>query len=95
LMAMLDGIKNKIHPGDPMDRNIYDLGPEERLKLPGTPSSLEESLNNLERDHEFLLQGDVFTEDVIRTWIQYKREQEVEAIRMRPHPYEFALYYDL
>ena len=95
LMAMLDGIKNKIHPGDPMDRNIYDLGPEERLKLPGTPSSLEESLNNLERDHEFLLQGDVFTEDVIRTWIQYKREQEVEEIRMRPHPYEFALYYDL
>jgi glutamine synthetase len=78
-----------------MDRNIYDLGAEERLKLPGTPSSLEESLNNLERDHEFLLQGDVFTEDVIRTWIQYKREQEVEAIRMRPHPYEFALYYDL
>jgi len=78
-----------------MDRNIYDLGPDERTKLQSTPLSLEESLKNLEQDHEYLLQGDVFTEDVIRTWVEYKRANEVEAVRMRPHPYEFALYYDL
>ncbi|MFZ9825174.1 MAG: type I glutamate--ammonia ligase [Gemmataceae bacterium] len=95
VMAMIDGIKNKIHPGEPMDRNIYDLGPDERTKLQSTPLSLEESLKNLEQDHEYLLQGDVFTEDVIRTWVEYKRANEVEAVRMRPHPYEFALYYDL
>lgn len=95
LMAMLDGVKNKIHPGQPMDRNIYDLGPEERSLLPGTPESLDEALKNLEQGHEFLLQGDVFTEDVIRTWIRFKRENEVEAMRVRPHPHEFALYYDL
>ena len=95
LMAMLDGIKNKIKPGEPLDKDIYDLGPEELERVPKTPGSLEEALANLRRDHEFLLHGDVFTADVIDTWIWYKREKEVDAIRLRPHPYEFALYYDI
>src|SRR6202795_4876994 len=95
LMAMLDGIKNKIKPGEPLDKDIYDLEPEELAKVPKAPGSLEEALNFLERDHEFLLHGDVFTKDVISTWIWYKREKEVDAIRLRPHPYEFALYYDI
>ena len=94
-MAMLDGIKNKIKPGEPLDKDIYDLEPEELAKVPKTPGSLDEALDNLEKDHEFLLQGDVFTEDVISTWIWYKREKEVDAIRLRPHPYEFYLYYDI
>ena len=94
LMAMLDGIKNRIHPGEPLDRNIYDLEPEELTGLPSTPRSLDEALDALERDHDFLLQGDVFTKDVLETWIRYKREFEVEAMRIRPHPFEFALYYD-
>jgi len=95
LMAMLDGIKNKILPGEPLDKDIYDLGAEELGKVPGTPKSLEEALRALEKDHEFLLQSDVFTQDVIDTWIWYKRTNEVEAVRVRPHPYEFALYYDI
>ena len=95
LMAMLDGIKNKMNPGEPLDKDIYDLKPEELETVPKTPASLDEALNNLRKDHEFLLQGDVFTSDVIDTWIWYKREKEVEAIRLRPHPYEFALYYDI
>jgi glutamine synthetase len=95
LMAMLDGIKNKMNPGEPLDKDIYDLEPEELEKVPKAPGSLEEALSNLEKDHEFLLQGDVFTEDVISTWIWYKREKEVDAIRLRPHPYEFMLYYDI
>ena len=95
LMAMIDGIKNKVAPGEPLDKDIYDLGAEELAKVPSTPLSLEEALNNLERDREFLLQRDVFTTDVIETWIHYKRQNEVEAIRIRPHPYEFALYYDV
>jgi glutamine synthetase len=95
LMAMLDGIKNKTKPGEPLDKDIYDLEPEELAKVPKTPGSLDEALNALERDHEFLLQGDVFTQDVISTWIWYKREKEVDAMRLRPHPYEFALYYDI
>jgi glutamine synthetase len=95
LMAMLDGIKNKTHPGEPLDKDIYDLEPEELAKVPKAPGSLDEALTNLEKDHEFLLQGDVFTQDVISTWIWYKREKEVDAIRLRPHPYEFALYYDI
>jgi glutamine synthetase len=94
LMAMLDGIKNKIPPGEPLDKDIYDLAPEELAHVPKTPGSLEEALSALERDHQFLLQSDVFTEDVISTWIWYKREKEVDAIRLRPHPYEFALYFD-
>lgn len=95
LMAMLDGIKNKMQPGEPLDKDIYDLQPEELARVPSTPVSLEEALNHLERDHEYLLYGEVFTPDVINTWIKYKREKEVEAIRTRPHPYEFALYYDI
>src|SRR5205809_5118884 len=95
LMAMIDGIKNKTRPGEPLDKDIYDLEPEELAKVPKTPGALDEALNFLERDHEFLLQGDVFTKDVISTWIWYKREKEVDAIRLRPHPYEFYLYFDI
>lgn len=95
LMAVLDGIQNKIDPGDALDKDIYDLTPEELKDVPQAPASLEQALANLEKDHEFLLRGDVFTEDVISTWIWYKREKEVDAIRLRPHPYEFALYYDI
>jgi glutamine synthetase len=95
LMAMLDGVINRIDPGEPLDRNIYDLGPEVLKGLPGLPLSLEESLLALEVDHDFLMRGDVFTEDVLSTWIRDKREQEVNAIRTRPHPFEFHLYYDV
>jgi glutamine synthetase len=95
LMAMLDGIKNKQKPGEPLDKDIYDLEPEELAKVPKTPGSLDQALEALEKDHEFLLQGDVFTRDVVSTWIWYKREKEADAIRLRPHPYEFALYFDI
>jgi glutamine synthetase len=95
LMAVIDGIKNKIKPGEPLDRDIYDMEPEELAKVPKAPGSLEESINNLERDHEFLMQGEVFTRDVIRTWIDYKRAKEIDAVRLRPHPYEFYLYFDI
>ena len=95
LMAGLDGIMNKIDPGEPLDKNIYDLEPEELEKVPGTPGTLEEALNALKDDHEFLLKGDVMTEDVLNTWIDYKMENEVNQMRMRPHPYEFSLYYDV
>jgi glutamine synthetase len=95
LMAVMDGIQNKIHPGEPLDKDIYDLEPEELAKVPKTPGALSESLDALEASHEFLLRGDVFTEDVIKTWISYKREKEVDAMRLRPHPYEFCLYYDM
>ncbi|HZW31836.1 MAG TPA: glutamine synthetase beta-grasp domain-containing protein, partial [Isosphaeraceae bacterium] len=94
LMAILDGIQNKIRPGEPLDKDIYDLQPEELETVPMTPPSLEASLEALRVDHEFLLRGDVFTPDVIDTWIWYKQSHEVETIRVRPHPYEFALYYD-
>ena len=94
-MACIDGIQNKIHPGDPMDRNIYDLPPEEAANIPKTPASLDEALAALDADHDFLLRGDVFTPDVIRTWIDYKMANEVDAIRLRPHPYEFCMYYDI
>ena len=95
LMAGLDGIQNKITPPDPMDKDLYDLPPEEMAKVKSTPGSLEEALNALRQDHDFLLKGDVFTRDVIETWIAYKQKHEVDAIRLRPHPYEFALYYDM
>ena len=95
LMAVLDGIQNKIHPGEPLDKDIYDLSPEELAEVPTTPGSLEESLAALKADHEFLLRGDVFTEDVIETWIDYKTENEVNALKLRPHPYEFCMYYDI
>ncbi len=95
LMAMLDGIRNKIHPGPPLDKDIYDLESEELQGVPSTPKTLEEALDHLRHDHAFLLQGEVFTPDVIDTWIWYKREMEAEQIRLRPHPYEFALYFDM
>ena len=95
LMAAIDGIQNKIDPGQPLDKDIYDLAPEEAAEVPTTPGSLGEALNALERDHEFLLMGDVFTKDVVQTWIEYKRENEVEALALRPHPYEFCMYYDI
>jgi len=95
LMAGLDGVINKIHPGEPLDKDIYDLSPEELADVPAAPGSLGEALDALQDDHQFLLKGDVFTEDVIETWISYKRENEVDALRKRPHPYEFMLYYDI
>lgn len=95
LMAMIDGIKNKIHPGQPLDKDIYDLGAEELAQVPSTPKTLDEALDALAKDHEFLLYSDVFTQDVIDTWINYKRKNEADAIRVRPHPFEFALYYDI
>src|ERR1051326_7869596 len=94
LMAGLDGIEKKLNPGEPLDKDIYALTPEELKDVPSMPGSLEEALDNLKNDHEFLLKGDVFTEDVVETWIGYKMENEVNAMRLRPHPYEFALYYD-
>lgn len=94
LMAAIDGIQNKIHPGDPLDRDIYDMPPEELANVPKAPGSLEEALAALERDCDFLLRGDVFTEDVIGTWVKWKREREIDAMRLRPHPYEFCLYFD-
>jgi glutamine synthetase len=94
MMAGLDGIENKIDPGEPLDRDIYDMSPEELKNVPSLPGSLEESLAALRRDHEFLLKGDVFTKEIIDLWINYKMDKEVNAVRMRPHPYEFALYYD-
>jgi glutamine synthetase len=95
LMAVLDGIENKIDPGDPLDKNIYDLPPEELAGIDSAPGSLDESLAALQEDHEFLLKGDVFTKDVIEKWIEYKTENEVNAVRLRPHPHEFFLYYDI
>jgi len=95
LMAGLDGIENKIDPGQPMDKDLYDLEPHEAAKVKKMPGSLDESLRNLEKDHDFLLKGNVFTQDVLETWWTYKREKEIDAIRLRPHPYEFFLYYDV
>ncbi len=94
LMAGLDGIQNKIDPGDPLDKDIYGLTPEELKDIPSAAGSLAEALDALEADHEFLLKGDVFTQDVIDTWIEYKRANEVDQVRLRPTPYEFFLYYD-
>ena len=95
LMAGLDGIENKMDPGKPLDKDIYDLGPKEMAEVPSLPGTLDQALTELERDHEFLLKGDVFTQDVIDSWINYKREREVDQINVRPHPYEFAMYYDI
>ena len=94
LCAGLDGIKNQIDPGEPLDVDIYDLSPEELSKIPSTPGSLEDALEALEKDHAFLTESGVFTEDFIQTWIAYKLDNEVNPMRLRPHPYEFALYYD-
>ena len=95
LQAGLDGIVNKIEPPPPIDKDIYDLEPEEHAKLNHVPGSLEAVLDALEADHAFLTEGGVFTEDVIETWVEYKRTKEVDAIRLRPHPWEFMLYYDI
>lgn len=95
LMAGLDGIQSRIEPGSPLDKDIYALSPEELEGVPKMPASLEEALDALEADHAFLLKGNVFTQDVIETWLDYKRKSEVDQIRLRPHPYEFALYYDV
>ena len=94
-LAAIDGIQNKINPGSPLDKNIYDLPPEEAKAVPKTPGSLEEALSALEKDHEYLLRGDVFTKDLIETWIDYKRHHEADAVRLRPHPHEFFLYFDI
>ncbi|MEH2274833.1 MAG: type I glutamate--ammonia ligase [Nostoc sp.] len=94
LCAGLDGIKNKIHPGEPLDKNIYELSPEELAKVPSTPGSLELALQALEKDHAFLTESGVFTEDFIENWIDYKLGNEVKQLQLRPHPYEFYLYYD-
>jgi glutamine synthetase len=95
LMAGLDGIQQRIEPPEPMDKDLYDLPPEELADVPQVPGSLEKVLDALEADHEFLQAGDVFTDDLIETWIDYKRRNEVDALRLRPHPYEFTMYYDM
>ena len=95
LMAGLDGVQNRIEPPDPLDKDLYDLPPEDMAKVPQVPGSLDESLAALEADHEFLLAGGVFTQDVIDTWLSYKRENEIDELRLRPHPWEFYMYYDI
>jgi glutamine synthetase len=95
LMAGLDGVLNKVDPGEPLDKDIYDLSPEELRHVPSMPASLDEALDCLEDDHAFLLKGDVFTEELLEAFIAYKRKNEAEAVRLRPHPYEFELYYDI
>jgi glutamine synthetase len=95
LMAGLDGVQNKITPPDPIDKDLYDLAPTDAANVKSTPGNLEDVLNALEDDHDFLLKGDVFTKDVIETWIDYKRSREVDPMRLRPHPHEFALYFDI
>ncbi|MCW2756237.1 MAG: glnA 2 [Marmoricola sp.] len=95
LMAGLDGIKNKIEPPAPIDKDLYELPPDEAASIPQVPGSLSEVLDSLEADHDYLLEGGVFTEDLIESWIGYKRTNEVDPVRLRPHPYEFELYYDI
>lgn len=95
LMAAIDGVQNKIDPGQPLDKNLYELEPEEYETIDTTPNTLDEALNALENDHEFLLQGDVFSSEVIHYWMRYKRDNEVAAIQARPHPYEFCMYFDI
>ncbi len=94
LMAGLDGVINKIEPPDPVDEDIYEMSAEELSEIASVPGSLEESLNALEADHDYLLVGDVFTPDVIETWLEYKRTEEVDEHRLRPTPWEFHKYYD-
>lgn len=95
LLAGLDGVMNRIDPGEPLDKDIYDMAPEELKNVPSTPGSLEAALQALADDHEYLTKGGVFTEDFIQTWIKYKMEKEVKAMALQPHPYEFNLYYDV
>jgi glutamine synthetase len=95
LMAGLDGIENKIDPGEPMDKDLYELPPEELKNIPQMPGTLEEAMDALEADHDYLLKGNVFTEDALEGWINYKRTKEIDALKLRPHPYEFYMYYDI
>jgi glutamine synthetase len=95
LMAVIDGIQNKIDPGDPLDKNLYDLPPEELAEVPSAPGSLEQAIEALQEDQDFLLKGDVFTQDAIDMWIEYKLENEINPVRLRPHPHEFFLYFDI
>ena len=95
LMAVIDGIQNKIDPGDPLDKDIYNLPPEELAEIPSAPGSLDEAFEALKADQEFLLKGDVFTQDAIDMWIEYKTENEINDVKLRPHPHEFYLYYDI
>jgi glutamine synthetase len=95
LMAVIDGIENKMDPGEPLDKNIYNLPPEELADIDSAPGSLEEALSALNDDQEFLLKGDVFTKDVIDMWIEYKTKNEVNEVNLRPHPHEFFLYFDI
>jgi glutamine synthetase len=95
VMAAIDGIQNKVDPGNPLDKDMYHLTPEEYEQISSAPASLEEALDCLEQDHDYLLKGDVFTADVIHYWVKYKRENEVDAIRQRPHPFEFCMYFDI
>ncbi|MBI3685900.1 MAG: type I glutamate--ammonia ligase [Actinobacteria bacterium] len=95
MLAGMDGIKNKIEPPAPVDKDLYELPPDEARTVPQVPGSLDAVLDSLERDHDYLLEGGVFTPDLIETWVEYKRANEVDAIRLRPHPHEFAMYYDV
>ena len=95
LMAGLDGVVNKIDPGAPIDKDLYELPPDEAKAVKQLPGSLDVVLDNLEKDHDFLLKGDVFTPDLIEIWLEYKRKNEVDPMRLRPHPYEFSLYFDI
>jgi glutamine synthetase len=95
LMAGIDGIQRRLDPGLPVDADLYELPEKELAKIAHVPGSLADAIDELERDHEFLLKGGVFTEDLIETWIDYKRTAEVDPVRLRPHPWEFALYYDI
>jgi glutamine synthetase len=94
LMAGLDGIRNKIEPREPVDKDLYELPPDEASSIPQVPGSLEAVLTALEEDQAYLLEGGVFTPDLIETWIDYKRTVELDALRLRPHPHEFELYFD-
>jgi len=94
LMAGLDGIRRKLDPGSPMDVDLYELPEAEASKIRQVPGSLDAALAALEVDHAFLLEGDVFTKDLLETWVEYKRKKEVDFVRMRPHPAEFFLYFD-
>jgi glutamine synthetase len=91
----LDGVQNRIDPGEPLEKDIYDLSPEELKDVPTLPGTLDDALRALENDHDFLLKGDFFNQHLIERWIGYKRDREINPMRMRPHPLEFSLYYDI
>ena len=95
LLAGIDGVQNRIDPGQPLDKDIYDLPPEELAEVPSMPGSLDEAISCLEQDHEYLLRGDVFNEVLLERWIRYKKDKEINVLRMRPHPPEFQMYFDV